>query len=137
MQRIPLIGKIYKFFDDGKLHSSRIYDAKVTRIISLEESQNLIVDAMDLDSDNNFILVPKLLFDVWNHEKQQCYWLFANETDFFVQCSIPDYDDNLIYFARTIDGGWFSMGIQDSWQGGSLDVDGSLYAYYLEINKQN
>lgn len=136
MQIIPLIGKTYKFFDDGKLYASRMYDATVTRIITLSEAKSFMVKAMDNDSEF-FTLILRPLIDIWNEQKIECDWLYDNNTDVFVECSIPDYDDNLIYFARTIDGEWFSMDIQDSWQGGSLDVDGSLYAYYLEINKQN
>ena len=54
-------------------------------------------------------------------------WLYAEETDFFVECEIPGYDENTIWFVRTVQGGWFSMDVQSSWQSGSLDVDGSIY----------
>lgn len=47
---------------------------------------------------------------------------------FFVECEIPGYDEaNTIWFVRTIQGGWFSMDVQNTWQSGSLDVDGSIY----------
>ena len=37
------------------------------------------------------------------------------------------YDENIIWFVRTVQGGWFSIDVQSSWQHGSLDVDGSIY----------
>ena len=37
------------------------------------------------------------------------------------------YDENTIWFVRTVQGGWFSMDVQNTWQSGSLDVDGSIY----------
>ena len=54
-------------------------------------------------------------------------WLYSEETDFFVECEIPGYDENTIWFVRTVQGGWFSIDVQSSWQHGSLDVDGSIY----------
>ena len=54
-------------------------------------------------------------------------WLYAEETDFFVECEIPGYDENTIWFVRTVQGGWFSIDVQSSWQSGYLDVDGSIY----------
>ena len=135
MQGIPLIGKTYKFFDDGKLVASRMYDATVTRIITLSEAESFMVKAMDNDSEC-FTLILRSLLDIWNEQKRECDWLYDNNTDVFVECFIPDYDDELIYFVRTTDGGWFSMNIQSDWQAGSLDVDGSLYAYYLEMHNR-
>ncbi|MFR6305656.1 MAG: hypothetical protein ACLUNR_02360 [Bacilli bacterium] len=44
-------------------------------------------------------------------------------TDYFIGCYIPKYDNNLIWFARTKYGTWFSMDIQSNWQGGLLDVN--------------
>ena len=48
-------------------------------------------------------------------------------------CEIKDYDRNLIWFARTIDGGWFSMDVDKAWQGGRLDIDGKLEDYLVSL----
>jgi hypothetical protein len=53
----------------------------------------------------------------------------AQKTDYLIECAIPDYDENNIWFAMTTEGGWFSMDIQSGWQAGRLDVDGELYEY--------
>ena len=49
------------------------------------------------------------------------------QTDYFIACSIPEFDDHIIWFVRKKDDGWFSMSIQSDWQGGYLDVDGECY----------
>lgn len=51
-------------------------------------------------------------------------WLYAEKTDYFIKCEIKGYDKDDIWFARTIQDGWFSMDVTNSWQSGELDVDG-------------
>jgi hypothetical protein len=53
--------------------------------------------------------------------------LYAEETDYFVKCSIPKYDENDIWFVRTINGGWFSLNTVNTWMAGRLDVSGKLF----------
>ena len=78
------------------------------------------------------------LYDIWKREVIEHDWLYAEDTDVFVKCDIPEYDKDPIYFARTKDGGWFSMDVTSWWQGGRLDVDGkryeSLMKYYNEMD---
>ena len=72
---------------------------------------------MDLDSD---------LIDVWTIEKEECDFLYAQETDYFIRAE-SDFDENPLYFVRTLDGGWFSIDYPDTWMGARLDIDGELY----------
>ena len=67
------------------------------------------------------------LLDVHAEEVKCCDWIFADQTDYFIACSIPEFDDHIIWFVRKKDDGWFSMSIQSDWQGGYLDVDGECY----------
>lgn len=131
MITIPRIGKAYKFYDDGK--TSREYDAVVTKIVSKNDAKTIMFKAY-LDEDNelstyynkeldNIYTFEKSLYDIWQDEVKNTSWIFAEDTDCFVECSIPDYDEYLIWFARTKTGGWFSIDIQSNWQGGSLKVD--------------
>lgn len=136
---IPEVGKKYYFFDDGKTSPSRCYVAKVLRVIPYDECEE-ILDIYDHDCQQN---IPKSLKDIHKEEvdnhtiqspnliiggcKQGEPWLYAKETDFFVECLIPGYDDNNLWFVRTIDRGWFSINIQNSWQSGRLDIDNSIY----------
>jgi hypothetical protein len=106
-QPIPEVGKEYHIFDDGKIRPSRHYIAKILEIIPFEECK---------DED---------LLESWRDEVETCYWLFATETDYFVKA---EYDDEMSYFVRTIDGGWFSLGFGAS----RLDIDGSLYKIMLD-----
>lgn len=130
MKDIPVVGQYYHFWDDGKCSSSRHYICKCEKIIKLSKANNIMLDSVFFDSKVSLI-------KIWVNEKNTCDFLFAKETDVIVECSCPKYDENNLYFARTKDGGWFSMNIQSSWQGGRLDIDGEIYEEmknYYELN---
>ena len=139
MQAVPKIGNRHSFFDDGKMRESRHYIAEVLRVIEPEESKYITFDLDEYDADDNVRKVKKTLYEVWREEIDQCRqgesfkviidgastkpgapWCYAEETDFFVECSIPEYDENTIWFVRHVSGGWFSMDIQQSWMSGKL-----------------
>lgn len=51
---------------------------------------------------------------------------------------LREYNKDDIWFARTIDGGWFSMDVTGLWQSGELDVDGEKYKeakHYFDLYK--
>ena len=102
LQPVPEVGKEYHAFDDGKIKPSRHYITKILEVIPFAECK-----------DN-------ALMSDWAEEVTECYWLYANETDYFIKA---ECDDTVEYFVRTKDGGWFSLG----WFASRLDVDGSLY----------
>lgn len=133
MKPIPEIGKYYHFFDDGKISPSRHYIARLERIISISDSIDIKIPYMDPYLDE---LVPKSLWDIWNIQKADIDWVFSEETDVFLDVSCPRYDKNNLWFARTKDGGWFSMDIQSGWQGGRLDVTGEIYKSALQNAKK-
>jgi hypothetical protein len=103
----------------------------VLRVIPLCEAKDVFVSARDWNYDDP-IYVIKPLIEIWQKDVIEHDWLMSKLTDYLIECSIPEYDDNNIWFARTTEGGWFSMDIQSGWQGGVLDVDGELYKYFLE-----
>ncbi len=111
-QSIPEVGKEYHIFDDGKIRPSRHYLAKVIEVIPFEKA----------DSE---------LLATWENEVKDCYWLYSKTTDFFVKAE-SDFDENPLYFVRTIDGGWFSINYPNWWMSARLDIDGSLYKSMLE-----
>lgn len=136
MNSIPQKGKTYKFYDDGK--TSREYDAVVLRILSKDEAKAIKFKAR-LDDDNELstyydkswgfdeqYTFHKSLYDIWENAVKNIDWVFSNDTDWFIECSIPLYDEYPIWFARTNNGGWFSLDIQSSWQGGLLDVNNQV-----------
>ena len=100
---IPKKRQIYNFFDDGKYSSSRLYKAYVKKVIPFNKA----------DIHLKIYLVNSAL---------DCSWIWNGDTDYFIGCYIPKYDNHLIWFARTKYGTWFSMDIQSNWQGGLLDV---------------
>ena len=145
-QDVPVIGKYYYFFDDGKTSPSRCYKAKVVRVIPYDEC-DLEYEIYDYNCDCK---IPKTLKDIHKEEVDENFnvlngsdttpgksWLYAEETDFFIECEIPGYDENTIWFVRTVQGGWFSIDVQSSWQSGYLDVDGSIYKEIKEEYHNN
>ena len=129
---IPTVGEYYHFWDDGKSAVSRHYIAKVERIISIDEAKVLMFDALDEDEQP----IKMSLYEIWEQETKSCYWLYATETECFVECSIPKYDDNFIYFSRTKDGGWFSFGTTGWWQSGQLDVNKEKFNAIIEYHRK-
>jgi hypothetical protein len=112
-QLAPEVGKEYHVFDDGKIRPNRHSIITITKVIPFNEC-----------NDN------KLMSD-WAQVVTDCYWLYANETDYFVEARYEDEpeDEEPTYFVRTKDGGWFSLGF---W-GSRLDIDGSLYKKMTEL----
>jgi hypothetical protein len=111
LQPVPEVGKEYHIFDDGKIKPSRHYIAKVVEVIPFKEC-----------TDN-------ALMSNWAEEVTECYWLYANENDYFIKA---ESEHGTSYFVRTTDGGWFSLG----WWAGRLDIDGSLYNKMNEWYKE-
>ena len=109
LQPVPEVGKEYHIFDDGKVRPSRHYIAKIQKLIYPDEAYE-ITD----------------LYKAWEEQVKECYWLFAQDTDYFVMAE-SDYDENPLYFVRTEDGGWFSLDYPGGWMGARLDIDGHLY----------
>jgi hypothetical protein len=130
MKDLPKIGKNYPFFDDGKIRTSRLHKATITRIFKFSEIPEDLVCGRLLEYG------LYTLADYIKKEQSVCNWLFAPETDYVIEASIPVYDDHLIYFIRTKDKGWFSIDFLGSWQGGRLDVSWDKYKglikYYQE-----
>lgn len=141
----PEIGKEYHFWDDGKISPSRHYICKVIDIISLEQAKEIMLEFTQyymcdyfnqhfegiIDEENGIFPIMSL-YDIWMCQKESCDWVYANETPYFVKISIPTYDDNDLYCACVKYGGWFSLDIQTSWQGGTLDVDNKVWNYVME-----
>ena len=111
---IPKVNQTCMFFDDGKISYSRMYQATVKQVMVYDDAPDKVKKAFE-------------------HESKAHDWIWNNTTDYIVACDIKDYDNNLIWFARTVDGGWFSMDVDKSWQGGRLDIDGELEDYLVSL----
>lgn len=114
------VGKRYHFFDDGKTSPSRHYIATVDEVITSDEAKNRYLE----DYRDGVI---RSLYDIWKGEVEDSSFLYASETDFFIRCSIPKYDEYPIWFVRTKDNRFFSIDVQSGWQSGRLDIDNSIY----------
>ena len=111
---IPKVNQTCMFFDDGKISYSRMYQATVKQVMVYDDAPDKVKKAFERESKA--------------HD-----WIWNNTTDYIVACEIKDYDKNLIWFARTVDGGWFSMDVDREWQGGLLDIDGELEDHLIGL----
>lgn len=114
-QRIPNSGEKFMFFDDGKISMSRMFQATVLKVYNPDEVPSFVKEAQN-DNNTDWLFIK---------DKETGHYV----SDVYIECSIPGYDENHIWFARTQDGGFFSIDIQNDWQGGRLDVDGRLEGY--------
>lgn len=121
---IPEVGKYYHFWDDGKCGVGRHYIAKCEEIISLDDASHILI------ADDNHVKCK--LIKLWAKEKKHKKWIFSPKTDVIVRCSIPKYDERDIYFARDNSDGWFSFNTTGWWQGGCLDIDGTIYEAVIQ-----
>ena len=114
---LPEIGKIYKFYDDGKITHSRQYRCKIIDVIPCDNVLDKIKEQY------------KTLVSHYN-------WIFSPYTDYFI---IGKVEDDIIedqVFMRTLKGNWFSNAISLNIKdfdiidrgdvGGILDVDGVI-----------
>lgn len=111
---IPNVNQTCMFFDDGKVSYNRMYQATVKQVMVYNDAPDKVKKAFERESKT--------------HD-----WIWNKTTDYIIACDIKDYDNNLIWFARTTDGGWFSMDVDKSWQGGRLDIDGKLEDYLVSL----
>jgi hypothetical protein len=104
-ETIPVVGKKYHYFDDGKIKVSRRCEVVITEVIPFEK-------------------IDEETLNYWKEEVEECDWLYAPKTDFFVkgQSTFSDGSIRTMIFVRTIDNDWFSLGLI----GSKLDIDGSL-----------
>ena len=65
MKPIPEIGKTHNCFDDGKVSHSRLYTVDVKDVVSFNK--------IDEETKKN-----------WKEKVEQCCWIYAQETDYFV-----------------------------------------------------
>lgn len=113
MKSIPIIGKKYHCFDDGKISLSRHYIVEVSEILGHMAFKKKYPE----------------LFQTYLDASKNCYWLYSRSTDYFVICEHGE-NDEIAVFVRTKQGGWFSIG--DWFNSGELDIDGSLWNSLVE-----
>lgn len=163
MDAVPKVGDKHHFFDDGKIKESRHYIAEVLEVITPEEAENVVFDLIEYDDWDKELKdwrikkpINKTLYEIWreevdghrqgdkpwilvksDHFKPNAPWLYEEETDFFVKCSIPEYDELPIWFVRDIDGGWFSMDTEKTWMSGLLmPIEFDWEEYLLQQEKE-
>lgn len=138
MEPVPKIGDKHHFFDDGKIRESRHYVAEVLSVLTPDEAQSIIFKRVEYYNNRSYTFLQSL-YSRWieevndhrqgeypcilvdsNHYKPDAPWLYEETTDYFIECNIPNYDTNSVWFVRTIDGGWFSIDTTNSCMSGRL-----------------
>lgn len=103
INKIPKIDTEYNCFDDGKICESRKYVVKVTEVVPFNK-------------------IDKETLNQWKSEVKDCYWLYKEETDFFIKTTNSENEEEV--FVRTVDNEWFGIG--GIINCGLLDIDGKL-----------
>ena len=99
---LPNIDETYDYFDDGKITLGRKLSVKIVDIIPFDKM-------FDIE-----------FLSYWKQEVEECDWLYNPITDYFIKGEL-DLDTKIeeIYFVRTLENQWFSLG----WWAGWLDVE--------------
>lgn len=125
MERVPKVGEILDFYDDVKISNSRHYKCVVCKVVPFKEASLENILFMEIYNDSTIHQPPYTLHDIWEMNKEDLD-IYEKETDYFIGVAIPEFDEHILWFVRSTDGGWFSMSIQNYWQDGRLDVNGKL-----------
>ncbi len=134
MIRIPNVGEFIHFWDDGKVGLGRHYICKIERVIQPSEADKIILRTYNHDLE---MWLEMDLKSIWEIERDDHDWLYANETDVFIEASCPKFDKDNLWFVRTKEGGFFSMDIQNSWQGGELDTEETIFKNVIKSWKED
>ncbi len=104
---IPVAGRTYYCFDNGVISDGKMDSTRIIEVIPFE----------NIDSD---------ILELWKEEVSECAYLYAQETDYFAKGILWENSEyeRVVYFIRSICGGWFSLGTF----GGRLDVSGKLFS---------
>lgn len=117
MDSVPIQGKTYFCYDDGKVRVSRQYRCIIKEVVPFEK-------------------VNKEIKSEWKKVVEEDPHLFSLETDYIIIGEVSGDVERFQYFARTTYGGWFSFAVpmQDD-VGQSLDVDGNLTLKLIQSRK--
>lgn len=141
MERIkPEVGKVYAFFDDGKLGTQRQFTAMVTRILTKKDAVDKGIYGKPLNSKEIEDWKGNSckgeywhsLYDYWEVEKHSSEWHknMYKEPEFFIELAIPKYDNHLLYAVPAFDHDWWTFSLYDDWESGELDVAKEKIEHY-------
>lgn len=113
MEKLPILGKTYNHYDDGKIKESRLMKSVVTNISEFND---------------------KLLSQEDKEDIVECGFLYSENTDYVIEADLYIDEDDIVKvkYVRTLDGEWFSLG----WWAGVLDVDNSITDNLKEYYKK-
>lgn len=104
-KRVPSLGEKFHFFDAGRKNANRHFVVEITKVIQWR------------------CIAAKNLRKPIIQEREKYPELFAENPDYICQGKILGLPLDPVWFTRTIDGGWYSIGF---WSG-VLDIDGTVF----------
>ena len=107
MSNIPITGKQYVTFQDGKLKPSRRY---------------IVV----IDEVTPFDKIDEKTLEQWQTEVKNCPWLYNITTDYLIKGTLEE--GTKVTYVRTVAQEWFDL---DN-EAGRLDLGGSLDKLYTK-----
>lgn len=105
---IPKAGDRIPFYDQGKVADYRRFIAIVQKVIPVSLMK---------------VLHP-YIYLCWKQEKELSDLLYSPKTKCFIECIIPGYDNEKVYFAEDLEGGWYSFSWKRESVKGKLDFEG-------------
>ena len=105
---IPKVEDKIPFYDQGKVADYRRFIAIVQKVIPVSLMK---------------VLHP-YIYLCWKQEKELSDLLYSPKTKCFIECIIPGYDTEKVYFVEDLEGGWYSFSWNKKSVEGKLDFDG-------------
>ena len=121
---IPKKGETYYFYLCGKIKIKDEFEAIIEQVIPYEEGEQYCVRQYYAELED---VVETPILDIWLENQDSTFWLLAETTDYIIEASIPNLTPCKIYFARTIDGEWYSLEVNTPRHLGLLDVTGEYH----------
>lgn len=114
---VPLKGGVYHAFDDGKINPDR----------------HMLLRVLDVWGR---ISMKPWMIAVMKYNAEKAHWIFNDDTDYFIE-TICDKTGEKLWFARSKDGGWYSLQVESHMDSCLLDVNGSFWESMVEYYSQN
>lgn len=113
LKPVPVAGRKYHCFDDGKITFSRHFIVEVTEVLNYMEFRRKYPE----------------YFQKYMDTAKDDYWLYSRRSDKFIICEHGENDEFGVY-VRTKNGGWFGIG--DWNNSATLDVTGEIWKNLIE-----
>lgn len=118
MDDIPIKGKAYNFYDGGKISETRRHKCVITDVIPSDKISKRIKGELKYITERN-------------------YWIFSDNTDYYVFGNVEGDIIKTQLFTRTEYGRWFSVGIEYYGKEGQFEIkDNTMVGGLLDVKNE-